>query len=241
MNNIEIIAEIGINHNGDMDLAKMLIYEAKKAGADTVKFQLYDPRKRADINIHKYKDILLKSELKRGHIFFLKDECEKAKINFLASVFDLERLSWLEEIGINRYKIASKSIYNIDLVKAILNTNKEVIASCGMIKENIPDYILNYNKIKLLYCVSKYPAQLKDVNFYSTIFTETLYKGFSDHTIGLTASIVAMSLGAKIIEKHITLDKNMIGPDHACSIELNELKQLCKYRDEIEKIYHDKK
>uniref|UniRef100_A0A6M3L401 Putative N-acetylneuraminate synthase n=1 Tax=viral metagenome TaxID=1070528 RepID=A0A6M3L401_9ZZZZ len=266
---IDIIAEIGQNFNGDIDLAKEMIKQAANAGANIVKFQLYDPAKRSDIKTHKWADILLQSKITRRQVFLLKDECDKFNVSFLASVFDSERVQWCEDIKMEAYKIASKSIYDVELARAVAVTGKPVILSYGMFKEaDLPSIILEWYKdydkhvrdIKLtkLYCISKYPADLMDMNFmfesgrqldfidmtvtipvaYS-IF-ESDYQGYSDHSIGLTACKTAMSLGARVIEKHLTMDKNMAGPDHIHSCTPDEMADLCKFRDEVEMILYGK-
>jgi len=242
--NIEIIAEVGINHGGDMQIATDLIWQAKRAGADVVKFQLYDPRKRKDIEEHPWKEVVLNSRITRRQLYQLKEECDKANIEFLASCFDVERVGWCEEIKVKRYKIASKSVYDKELVDAILLTNKPVIISCGMMAEGLPDNIEYENtNLSFLYCISHYPTMLEELNFYSgvrgTNFFKDDYEGFSDHTLGIAASCVAMSLGAVIVEKHITLDKTMDGPDHICSATIDELRFLCNFRGEVERILYE--
>ena len=248
MRPIEIIAEAGINHNGDMETAKKLIHEAKKAGADVIKFQLYDPRKRPDIEQHPWKDIVLQSRLTKRQLYFLDQECDRADIEFMCSVFDVERVGWLEEIGVKRYKIASKSIHDKELAEAITATGKPVIVSYGMRESGKETWIdkLTWEKdmstsLKCLYCVSNYPTALSDIDFYDndgySIF-DSLAHGFSDHTVGITVSIVAMSLGARIIEKHFTTSRVLSGPDHLLSCEPDELRQLCSFRDDIERILY---
>jgi len=239
---IEVIAEIGINHNGDMGLAKNMIWSAKGCGADVAKFQIYDPRRVLDQNHPDLKghwDTILKTELTRDQVIMLKEECDKAGIEFLASVFRPEVVEWTEAIGMKRYKIASRSIYDEPLAKAIAETGKPVIISYGMWKPSQFPAIFKYKsgpKIGL-YCISKYPTPLEDIKFIDwigPIFSDVgCFHGFSDHTEGITASVVAMSLGAKVIEKHVTYDKTFEGPDHACSITFHELRQLCNMRDEI--------
>ena len=249
---VEIIAEIGINHQGDMSKAIDLIWNCKRAGANVVKFQLYDPKERPDIDIHPWKDILLKSALTKRQVFDLKAECDRANIEFLASCFDKKRIGWCEAIGVKRYKIASKSAYDFELCNAIRATGKPIIQSFGGIRmvNKFPSVYFAENNlspknIKPLYCVSDYPTDLRDIHFYQRGFNifahESLavdahYDGFSDHTIGFTASIAAMSLGAAIIEKHITPDKSLPGPDHILSLTTDELALLCQFRDEIEQL-----
>lgn len=253
---IEIIAECGINHNGNISTAIEMIKSAKNCGANVVKFQLYSPETRSDIDSHPFKEILLASRLTNRDLYTLKDEADRNDIEFMASVFDLERLKWLEEIGVKRHKIASKSIYDIELCKAIQNTGKPYIVSMGLLNDDITDEVLrkygidtkgegfedtwkrlgykNNKNAFFLYCNFNYPTKLENINLDHELFD--YYDGFSDHTIGITASVVAMANGARIIEKHITNDKSAEGPDHAMSIDLDELKMLCKMRDDIEKM-----
>ena len=240
---IEIIAEIGVNHNGDMQVATDLIWQCKRAGADVAKFQLYDPRKRPNINEHRWKDVLLKSRLTKRQVMQLAMECKKADIEFMASCFDIERVGWCELVGVKRYKIASKSIYDEELAEAIAKTGKPVIVSRGMVDQKIGSPSIERIKqgnIYELYCISKYPARWEDLSFKVISkgggFWELVYAGFSDHTFGITASIVAMGLGAKIIEKHVTLSKTMPGPDHFFSLLPEELAELCRHRDIVERI-----
>jgi sialic acid synthase SpsE len=243
MRKIEIIAEIGINHQGDMELAKELIHKAKKAGADVAKFQLRDQRNREGIDEHPWKEVVLETHLTKRQLYFLKAECDRANIEFMCSVFDVERVSWYEEVGGKRYKIASGNIHDKELADAIIKTGKNVIASYGMVDDSKNIWIqeMDMKKYKSMYCVSKYPASFNDISFKDGIgenIFEMEYDGYSDHTVGITACIMAMSLGARIIEKHFTLDHVMEGPDHLLSAEPEELRQLCLHRDAIERILY---
>ncbi len=228
-----IIAEIGQNHNGDMNIAKKLILSAKEKGADIAKFQLYDVDRIFTPDFEWYKEGK-DAQLNKEQVFHLADECNKVGIEFMASVFDLERVGWTEEIGMSRYKIASRSIYDRELIDAIASTGKDMIVALGMWEEDGFPVIETSGKVDFLYCVAKYPTMPEDLNFLKIDFNK--YSGFSDHTIGVESSIVAMSRGAKIIEKHFTLDKTMHGPDHSGSMEPNELGQLAGYAKKIEKI-----
>jgi len=248
---IEIIAEIGINHNGSLETAKQLVFGAKEAGADVVKFQVYDPAKRPDIEEHPFKDILFKSRMTKRFLYEVKNYADTAGIEFMASVFEADRVAWTEEIGMKRYKIASKSVYDKKLCKAIFDTGKPAIISYGMFEDNrticilkmLADDEVENPDIKRLYCVSNYPTLLEEVQFVEEIGDKSVnifnfYDGFSDHTMGISAAKVALSLGAQIIEKHITLDTGMDGPDHICSATLEELKELCLFRDDVETILY---
>ena len=233
---ILIIAEIGQNHNGEMEIAKKLISAAKEGGADIAKFQLYDVDTIFSPSFEWYKETK-ETQLTKDQVLELADWCEKVGIEFMSSVFDTERVKWCEEIGTKRYKIASRSIYDKQLIDAIAKTDKEIIASLGMYKGKEFPQIDTQGKVDFLYCVAKYPTLPEDLNFLEVDFNR--YSGFSDHTIGIEAALVAMARGAKIIEKHFTLDKNMHGPDHAGSMEPQELRQMVELARKFESIlYH---
>jgi len=231
-----IIAEIGQNHNGDMEVAKKLITAAKEMGADIAKFQLYNVDSILPPTFEWYKEAK-EAQLSKEQVVDLADWCKKVNIEFIASVFDVERVRWCEEIGVKRYKIASRSIYDEQLIAAIAGTGKDIIASLGMYKGKEFPRIDTTGKVDFLYCVAKYPTAAEDLNFLEIDFNK--YSGFSDHTIGIEAALVAMARGAKIIEKHFTLDKKMHGPDHIISMEPKELKQIVEFSRRFEKIlYH---
>ena len=216
------IAEIGLNHNGNLDLCFEMIKQAKQAGADIVKFQLGWRDKPGEINC------IDKDWLKK-----LKAWCDYFNIEFMSSIITFDAFGMIKEVKPNRYKIASRTLKdNFELAKAIVAEGKETIVSLGMWDgADFPK--IDGKAISFLYCISKYPTPLEDVNLRYVDFNK--YTGFSDHTIGITAPCVAMSRGAKIIEKHFTLDKQMHGPDHECSMTPTELKQICQFRDELER------
>ncbi len=228
---MEIIAEIGQNFNGDINLAIQLILKAKESGADVAKFQLYNAKELFSKNNNPWYEYNCKTEITYNNVKILKQVCDDNDIEFMASAFDIERVDWLESIGVKRHKLASRSINNDVLINKVLQTNKQTLVSLGMWKDaEFPE--INSKNIKFLHCISKYPTPLKDVNLDQINFEK--YFGFSDHTVGITASCAALSRGAKIIEKHFTLDKEMFGPDHVCSMSPNELLQLSIFRDELE-------
>ncbi len=231
MKRAEIIAEIGQNHNGDMELAKHLIRSSKDSGADVAKFQLYDAQRLFPKNNNPWYEYNCRTELSRSQIDDLANECQKCNIEFMASVFDVERVDWLESIGVKRYKIASRSVKDRQLIERVFDTGKQIIISLGMWDQPEFPYAEAANKISFLYCISKYPTQLADLRLSSVDFSR--YAGFSDHTIGISASVAAISLGARIIEKHFTLDKRSYGPDHEGSMLPNELSALVKFASEI--------
>ncbi|MFC2020407.1 N-acetylneuraminate synthase family protein [Chloroflexota bacterium] len=233
---ILIIAEIGQNHNGEMEIARKLISAAKEEGADIAKFQLYDVDAIFPPDFEWYKEAR-EAQLNKKQVAELADYCGKAGIEFMASAFDAERVGWGEEISMKRYKIASRSIYDKQLIDAVAKTGKDLIVSLGMYQESDFPSIDTGARVDFLYCVAKYPALPEDLNFLDVDFNR--YAGFSDHTIGIDAALVAMARGARIIEKHFTLDKGMHGPDHAGSMEPQELRQIVESARKFEAIlYH---
>lgn len=227
----EIIAEIGQNHNGDMALAKQLIRLAKDSGADVAKFQVFDARALfAPSPQNPWFDYNCATELKKEHVFSLADYCTEIGIEFMASVFDVERLEWLEQAGVTRYKVASRSVADRELLDAVAATGKPLIVSLGAWKENGFPVINASGGVQFLYCVSKYPTPLSELSLGSVDFTR--YAGFSDHSLGIIAACASFVLGSIILEKHFTLDKNAYGPDHACSMTPAELQAIHSFRTE---------
>ena len=213
---MEIIAEIGQNHNGDMGLARELIDAARDSGADVAKFQLFDARALFSKEGNPWYDYNLSTELARDDLEPLAEYCASRDIEFMCSVFDIERIAWLEAIGARRYKIASRSVGDSDLIAACAQTGKPLLVSLGMWEgQGFPD-ISAPGGVEFLHCISKYPTPLEDVGLADIDFS--VYAGFSDHTIGIAASVAAFARGAGIVEKHFTLDKDMYGPDHAGSM-----------------------
>ncbi len=226
---MEIIAEIGQNHNGDLELACELIRKAKICGADVAKFQLYDAKNLFPKEGNEWYEYNCKTELSFEDVEMLDRVCKEEGIEFMASVFDIKRISWLEDLNVKRYKIASRSIHEENLINAVIETGKPVLISLGMWKqESFPSYSGN---ISYLYCISKYPTPLNELDFSKIDFSS--YAGFSDHTEGVVAPITALARGAKIIEKHFTIDKTMHGPDHSGSMTPEELTEICNYRDSL--------
>lgn len=228
---MEIIAEIGQNHNGDLELAKALIRRAATSGADVAKFQVYDAKALFPKENNPWYDYNCRTELSRPQIEALAETCRDVGVEFMASVFDVERISWLEAVGVARYKIASRSIRDTALLAALARTGKPLIVSLGLWEAPEFPVIDTPAPVDFLYCVSKYPTPLEDVGLARVDFGR--YAGFSDHTLGMTAAMAALARGARIIEKHLTLDKTMEGPDHAGSMDTGELAALCRFRDEL--------
>ncbi len=245
MKRAEIVAEIGINHGGDINEAKIMIDAVKACGADVAKFQLYDPYKvlkESDFTSGDWKAIV-DSELGFADTTVLFNHCKVVGIEFMASAFDLERLGWLEQLGVKWHKIASRSLYDNELIEAIQATGKPYIVSAGMVKSE-PDawheiFMRVISRVDgstqhYLYCVSEYPTLLSRIEmprFTDTVFSG--FTGFSDHTVGLTSAMTAIVRGASLIEKHFTFDKGAVGPDHVGSMDIVELKLLCAFRDEF--------
>jgi len=226
---MRIIAEIGQNHNGDMTLASELIKAAKRGGADVAKFQVYSAKDLFPKDNNPWYEYNCKTELSFEDLKTLKQLCDREKIEFMASVFDTERITWLEKLNVSTYKIASRSINDERLILNVIKTKKPILISLGMWnKKELPCFKGN---IKYLYCISKYPTALEEINFSEIDFNK--YYGFSDHSVGISASIIALSRGAQIVEKHFTLDKNMFGPDHSGSMTEDELKELSNFRDNL--------
>ena len=234
---VEIIAEIGQNHNGDMSLAKELIYAAKENGADVAKFQFYDVDSIFTADFRWYA-AAKEAEVSKEQAFELASTCEQVGIEFMASVFDVQRVNWCEEIGMKRYKIASRSVRNRALLEAVGATGKEMIVSLGMWDGAHFPQVPTQARVSYLYCVAKYPTNFSDLDFHSVDFAR--YDGFSDHTIGNEAALIAIARGARIIEKHFTLDKNMPGPDHSGSMEPQELASLRHFADSFAEILYHK-
>lgn len=230
---MEIIAEIGQNHNGDMQLARRLIAEAKAAGAAVAKFQLYDARALFPKEGNEWFDYNCKTELSLGDVETLARDCEREGIEFMASVFDVERVAWLEGVGMRRYKIASRSVKDRALIEAVTKTGKPMLVSLGMWDGADFPRITSPGGTDYLYCVSKYPTEMSDLHFGKVDFAR--YAGFSDHTIGIDAAMIALSRGARIIEKHFTLDKAMYGPDHSGSMTPAELLALSRFQNSLAK------
>lgn len=243
-----IIAEAGVNHNGSLELAYRLVDEAKKAGADIVKFQTAIPelvisRYAPKAEYQKEQTGEQESQLemcKKIHLKFdeyvpLKRYCEEIGIAFLSTPFDLPSINFLSELGCEIWKIPSGEITNYPYLVEIAKKHQPIILSTGMCnEEEIAEAIdvLKSNgagQIRLLHCTTEYPTPYEDVNLRAMCAMNErfgLEVGYSDHTKGIEVPIAAVAMGAKVIEKHFTLDKNMEGPDHKASLEPQELKQM---------------
>lgn len=242
---VYIIAEVGPNHNGDLNLAFKMVEEIAKTGVDAIKFQMYNPLElySADAIMAKYqkenvdaKSILEMSkshQLQPEEHFLLFKKCKELGVDYICTAFDMESLLYLDEhCDMAYYKIASGEIYSLDILEYISTHKKPVIMSTGMADYETIDKIINIlnkkNKqdITILHCISNYPAKYEEVNLNNMLAIRDRFKcnvGFSDHTVGNECAIAAVALGAKIIEKHVTLDKTLPGPDHKASIDIPEL------------------
>jgi N,N'-diacetyllegionaminate synthase len=229
-NKIFIIAEIGHNHMGYMRHAKLLIDEAKACGVDAVKFQAYDTNKIKKPWQSRYYELLL-SEHTKEEFQELKDYCDKIGIEFFSSAFDSERVGWLEGMGVKRHKLASRSIYDTELIQSMEATGKPIIASLGYWKD--PSSLPVIKNSKFLYCISEYPAYLKDLP--AKFGDNEKYQGFSDHSIGTYWIREAVKRGATIIEKHFTLDRRLPGNDQKGSADPTDMKDFVKYAREVER------
>ena len=232
-----IIAEVGINHNGSMHVAHELIRQARIAGADIAKFQFYDPHKIFGPD-GSFPDAgalaqALTVQFGLSDARQLKAWCDQEDIEFMASVFDLERFGWMESLGVQRHKIASRAAQDRELCERILATGRETFISLGFWTGDRVPY--DSPNARYLYCVPRYPCPYEAIDLPRS-FGESIYAGFSDHTIGVEASLVAVGRGARVIEKHFTLNKGLPGPDHVCSATPDELAELVRLARLMEKI-----
>lgn len=258
-NKVFVIAEAGVNHNGSINIAKRLIDAAKEAGADAVKFQTFKAESVALIHAPKAEyqkrsgsknetqfEMLKKLELGIDAHRELIKYCRKKEIIFLSSPFDLNSIDLLAELGLKIFKTPSGEITNLPYLKKIGALNKKIIMSTGMadLKETRKALLIlitagtRKQNITVLHCSASYPTLPKDVNLKAIDMMKKALKvsvGYSDHTLGIEISIAAAALGASVIEKHFTLDRNMKGPDHKASIEPDELKAMVEGIRKVEK------
>ena len=255
-----IIAEVGVNHNGSLQLAKKHIDAAKNAGADFVKFQTFKTeklvtKKGSKANYQKEDnsdnetqfEMLKKLELKEDDFIELNNYCKKCEIGFLSTGFDIDSLDFLNNVIDQKiFKIPSGEITNFPYLKKIASFGKQVILSTGM--SNIEDikkaitvlkkYGTKQEEITILHCNTAYPTPFEDVNLKAMNHIKMEFGshiGYSDHTEGIEIPIAAVTLGATVIEKHITYDKNAPGPDHKASINFVELNTMVKSIRNVEK------
>ena len=245
-----IIAEAGVNHNGSIDIAKKLIEEAAKAGADYIKFQTFETdklvskaAKQADYqkknlgNETSQYEMLKKLELSAKDHHELIDCCNSNKIAFFSTAFDMESIDLLKKLQLPIWKIPSGEITNLPYVTKIGSLKKPVILSTGMATLGEIEAAIGLlensgtkrDQITVLHCTTEYPAPLDEINLKAMITIGDAFKvkyGYSDHSEGIEIPLAAVAMGASVIEKHFTLDKNMEGPDHKASLEPFELKNM---------------
>lgn len=246
-NKVLIIAEAGVNHNGDINIAKKLVDEAKQCGADIVKFQTFNPKKLAskqakmaayqkeNLGIDKsQEEMLSKLTLRKKEYIELAYYCKSVGIKFLSTPFEIESIHFLNDLQ-DIWKIPSGEITNYPYLVEIAKTGKDVILSTGMSTLEEVDEALDVLKmngssdVTLLHCTTNYPTPMNDVNLNAMLTLREHCKhkvGYSDHTKGIEVPIAAVAMGAEVIEKHFTLDRDMEGPDHKASLEPNELKNM---------------
>ncbi|MDO4866006.1 MAG: N-acetylneuraminate synthase [Clostridia bacterium] len=255
---ILVIAEAGVNHNGSFDMACQLVDAACEIGADVIKFQTFIPENlvtntapMADYQKKRVTDASSQLEmLKRIALSFddfrrLSDYCQKKGIQFLSTPFDLESIDFLHEIGMTCWKLPSGEITNYPYLRKVAEYGGKMILSTGMCTlQDVEDAVRVFrdngvDDLTLLHCTTEYPAKPESVNLRAM---ETLRQhfncpvGYSDHTKGITASIAAAAMGATIIEKHFTLDRNLPGPDHKASLEVSQFSDMIRRIRKVEKM-----
>ncbi|MBF0521905.1 MAG: N-acetylneuraminate synthase [Candidatus Omnitrophica bacterium] len=253
-----IIAEAGVNHNGDIRLAKQLIDSAKKAGADAVKFQTFKAENiilknapKAEYHIRTtgpdktqtWYELLKTQEMSRQMHLELMAYCKKRGILFLSTPYDKESADLLDELGIPLFKVASTDANNLPFLEYLAKKKKPIILSTGMcyldeVKASV-DLIKKTanNDIILLHCTANYPSALEETNLrVLPLLRQALgvEVGYSDHTLGYTNAIASTAMGSVVFEKHFTVDKNLPGPDHQASLDFNELKETIRLIRETE-------
>lgn len=258
-----IIAEAGVNHNGDLDLAKRLIEVAAEAGADLVKFQTFSADRLATKYASKAEyqnqttdnnesqlEMLRNLELTYGMQKKLISHCNKCGVGFFSSGFDIKSVEFLVELGVELFKIPSGEITNLPYLRHIASYNKPVILSTGMSTLDDIEAALNVlitngtrrEKITILHCNTEYPTPMNDVNLNAMNSIGEKFDvaiGYSDHTQGIEVAIAAVALGATVIEKHFTLAHNLAGPDQSTSLEPDQLKLMVKSIRNIEQALGD--
>lgn len=248
MGHTVIIAEAGVNHNGSIENAKKLVREAKKAGADIVKFQtaklnslvskhaeMAEYQKRNTGEVTSQREMLKKLLLTYDEFKELAQYCKEVGITFLSTPFDIESIVFLKILGCSVWKVPSGEITNYPYLVEIAKTKLPIILSTGMCTMDEIDSALQLlrengaGEIKLLHCTTEYPTPFVDVNLKAMLTLKKKFGvevGYSDHTMGIEIAVAAVAMGATVIEKHFTLDRNMEGPDHKASLEPDELCNL---------------
>ncbi|MDY6867883.1 MAG: N-acetylneuraminate synthase [Chloroflexota bacterium] len=261
--NTLIIAEIGVNHDGDLNKAEQLIDVAANAGADLVKFQTFNAERLvtsmapkaeyqslAEDEKQSQLDMLCQLELSHEMHEILIEHCEKKGVGFFSTAFDTGSIDYLVSLGIDRFKVPSGEITDLPYLRHVGSYGKSIILSTGMatlgeIEAAIDalEYAGTPRKnITVLHCNSEYPTPVHDVNLLAMCSIRDAFKvdvGYSDHTLGIDIPIAAVALGAKVIEKHLTLNRNHSGPDHKASLEPHEFTSMVRSIRNIEKALGD--
>ncbi|MDF2877902.1 MAG: spore coat polysaccharide biosynthesis protein SpsE [Clostridia bacterium] len=256
-----IIAEAGVNHNGDTNLAKKLVDMAKSCGADAIKFQTFKAeestgtfaekaqyQKENDKTQETQLDMIRKLELPFEDFKKIKAYCEEKQIIFISTPDGLESLNYIISLDVPFIKVGSTEITNLDFLIEIGKAAKPIVLSTGMStlgeveKALEAIYSTNNRSVKLMHCITDYPTAVEEVNLKAMITMKEAFKipvGLSDHTLGFEAAVAATALGAEFIEKHITLDREMKGPDHKASMPPQEFREYVKFIRNTEKLLGD--
>ena len=240
---MKIIAEVGWNHIGDMELAKIMIDAASEAGADFCKFQTWSVKnlKPGPWDNDGRREIYQKAELTYENHIELKKHCDKKKIKFLTSIFNINDLDFLKKLIPDMIKIGSPEAYNLDLIDQCLKSFNKVIVSTGATTwDEINQYkkLSNIDKLILLHCVSAYPCKPENINIprMKKLREISSCVGYSGHYDGIDDAIIAICNNAEFIEKHFTLDKSLPGRDNKFALVPSQLKLLCEFRDNFVKM-----
>lgn len=262
--NVFIIAEAGVNHNGELEIAKRLIDAAAGAGADAVKFQIFVPEAVVTGCASKalYQEtnapgpggrepqleMLRRYALSRQDFCTLKDYCDQVGIMFFATAFDNHSVEVLNELGVSLYKIPSGELTNHRFLRFVAGRGKPLIVSTGMATLGEVEEALDVleeagaSDVTLLHCTSAYPTPYEEVNLRAMVTLAHAFGlpvGYSDHTLGFEVAVAAVALGARVVEKHFTLSRSMDGPDHKASLEPDELADMIKAIRNVEKALGD--
>jgi N,N'-diacetyllegionaminate synthase len=259
LNRTFIIAEAGVNHNGNLDMALQMVNVAAAAGADAVKFQTFKAEKIITVNAPKARyqmettgsaesqlEMIRKLELDEPAHKTLLNHCQEKGIQFLSTPFDLEIIDLLDRLGLSIFKIPSGEITNLPYLRKLGALSKQLILSTGMADLGeiedalsvLTDFGTPLENITVLHCNTEYPTPFEDVNLRAMQTIAHAFGvaiGYSDHTTGIEVAVAAVALGAAVLEKHFTLDRNLPGPDHKASLEPDELKAMVRAIRNIEK------
>ncbi len=255
---VYIIAEAGVNHNGSLQFAKKLVDMAKQCGADAVKFQTFKAEESTGIRADKAEyqkknnvgkesqfDMIKKLELPFEDFIVLKQYCEEVKIDFISTPDGEQSLKCLIDLNVSKIKVGSTEVTNYPFLKKIAQSKKKIILSTGMSTlgevEKAVDILLENgaDAVELMHCTTDYPTNVEDVNLKAMLTLKNAFQlqvGYSDHTLGFEAAVAAVTMGAVTIEKHITLDREMKGPDHKASMPPAEFAEYVEHIRNTEKL-----